>query len=52
MSRSTYTTLTIGTLAVILAIALIGYALSAGTRRRSAVIPIEDDVAPAASPAG
>lgn len=52
VSRSTYTTLTIGTLAVILAIALIGYAMSRGTRERAAVIPIEDDAAPAASPAG
>ena len=52
VSRGTYTTLTIGTLAVILAIALIGYAVSRGTRERAVVIPLEDDLAPAASPSG
>ena len=52
VSRGTYTTLTLGTLAVILAIALIGYALSAATRRRTAVVPIDPDLLQQGAPAG
>ena len=52
VSRGTYTTLTLGTLAVIFAIALIGYALSAATRRRTAVVPIDPDLLQQGAPAG
>ena len=40
VSRGTYEALTLGTLAVILAIALVGYALAAPVRRQEVVIPI------------
>jgi amino acid transporter len=50
VSRGTYEALTLGTLAVVLAIALIGYALGRSVRERVAVVPLEADAtaAPAA----
>jgi hypothetical protein len=49
VSRGTYEALTLGTLAVVFAIAVIGYALGRSVRERVAVIPLEADVpAPAA----
>ena len=49
VSRGTYEALTLGTLAVVLAIALIGYALGRSVREKVAVIPLEPDLpAPAA----
>jgi glutamate:GABA antiporter len=49
VSRGTYEALTLGTLAVVLAIALIGYALGRSVREKVAVIPLEGDLpAPAA----
>ena len=44
VSHTTYEALTLGTLAVILAIALIGYAMGRSVRERVAVIPLEADV--------
>ena len=41
MSRGTYEALTLGTLAVILIIALVGYALAAPVRRQEVVIPLD-----------
>jgi amino acid transporter len=50
VSRGTYEALTLGTLAVILAFALIGYALSRSVREQVAVVPLENDpAAPAAA---
>jgi amino acid transporter len=49
VSRGTYEALTIGTLAVIFAIALIGYALGRSVREQVAVVPIEADQAAAAT---
>jgi glutamate:GABA antiporter len=43
VSRATFEVLTLGTLAVILAIALVGYALGRSVRQRVAVIPLEAD---------
>jgi hypothetical protein len=48
VSHATYEALTLGTLAVILAIALIGYALGRSVRERVAVLPLETDVIPPA----
>ena len=48
VSRGTYEALTLGTLAVVLAIALIGYAMGRCVRERVAVIPLETDVIPPA----
>jgi amino acid transporter len=49
VSRSTYEVLTLGTLAVVFAIALIGYALGRSVRENVATIPIEaETTAPAA----
>jgi glutamate:GABA antiporter len=49
VSRTTFEVLTLGTLAVVFAIAIIGYALGKPVRERVAVIPLEADVpAPAA----
>jgi glutamate:GABA antiporter len=45
VSRGTYEALTLGTLAVILAFALIGYALSRSVREQVAVVPLETDPA-------
>jgi amino acid transporter len=45
VSRGTYEALTLGTLAVILAVALIGYALSRSVREQVAVVPLETDPA-------
>jgi glutamate:GABA antiporter len=45
VSRGTYEALTLGTLAVVLAIALVGYALSGSVRRQVAVVPLETDPA-------
>ena len=50
VSRGTYEALTLGTLAVVLAIALIGYALGRPVREKVAVIPLEADVGPAPAP--
>jgi glutamate:GABA antiporter len=50
VSRATFEVLTLGTLAVVLAIALIGYALGRSVRERVAVIPLEADV-PTPTPA-
>jgi amino acid transporter len=48
--RSTFETLTLGTLGVMVVFTLVGYALSADVRSRTATIPIEEpEVAPAAS---
>jgi amino acid transporter len=47
VSRATFEELTLGTLAVVLAIALIGYALGRSVRENVAVIPLEADVSPA-----
>jgi amino acid transporter len=49
VSRGTYEALTLGTLAVILAIALIGYALGRSVRERVAVVPVDADL-PAPAP--
>ena len=43
VSRGTHEALTLGTLAVILAIALIGYALGRSVREQVAVVPLETD---------
>jgi amino acid transporter len=49
VSRATFEALTLGTLAVILAIALIGYALGRSVREQVAMVPLQADVpAPAA----
>jgi len=49
VSRGTYEALTLGTLAVIFLVALIGYALGRGVRENVATIPIEaEQTAPAA----
>jgi glutamate:GABA antiporter len=48
VSRGTYEALTLGTLAVVLAIALIGYAMGRSVRERVAVLPLETDVIPPA----
>jgi amino acid transporter len=48
VSRGTYEALTLGTLAVVLAIALIGYALGRSVRERVAVLPLETDAIPPA----
>jgi amino acid transporter len=48
VSRGTYEALTLGTLAVVLAIALIGYAMGRGVRERVAVLPLETDAIPPA----
>jgi amino acid transporter len=45
VSRTTYEALTLGTLAVILVIALVGYALGRPVRKRVAVLPLETEVA-------
>ena len=48
VSRGTYEALTLGTLAVVLAIALVGYALGRSVREQVAVVPMEvDPAAPA-----
>jgi amino acid transporter len=47
VSHATYEALTLGTLAVILAIALIGYAMGRSVRERVAVLPLESDIPPA-----
>ena len=48
VSRGTYEALTLGTLAVVLAIALVGYALGRSVREQVAVVPLEaDSAAPA-----
>jgi glutamate:GABA antiporter len=43
VSRGTYEALTLGTLAVILIIALVGYALGRSVREQVAVVPLETD---------
>jgi glutamate:GABA antiporter len=48
VSRGTYEALTLGTLAVVLAIAIIGYALGRSVREHVAVMPLETDVRPPA----
>jgi glutamate:GABA antiporter len=45
VSRATFEVLTLGTLAVVFAIAVIGYALGRSVRERVAVVPLEGDVA-------
>jgi glutamate:GABA antiporter len=45
VSRGTYEALTLGTLAVVLAIALVGYALGRSVREHVAVVPLETDPA-------
>jgi amino acid transporter len=45
VSRGTYEALTLGTLAVVLAIAIIGYALGRSVREQVAVVPLPADVA-------
>jgi glutamate:GABA antiporter len=45
VSRGTYEALTLGTLAVVLAIALVGYALGRSVREQVAVVPLEPDSA-------
>jgi hypothetical protein len=45
VSRATFEVLTLGTLAVVFAIAIIGYAMGRSVRERVAVIPLEGDVA-------
>ncbi len=52
VSQGTYEALTLGTLAVIFAIAVIGYALAAPVRRQQAVVPSEGEALPGAAPAG
>ena len=47
VSRGTYEALTLGTLAVILLIAVVGYALAAPVRRATVTIPLGDDTAAA-----
>jgi amino acid transporter len=44
VSRATFEALTLGTLAVILAIALIGYALGRSVREKVAVVPLQSEV--------
>jgi glutamate:GABA antiporter len=49
VSRGTFEALTLGTLAVVLAIAVVGYALGRSVREHVAIIPLEADIpAPAA----
>jgi glutamate:GABA antiporter len=48
VSRGTYEALTLGTLAVVLAIALVGYALGRSVREQVAVVPLEADSAASA----
>jgi glutamate:GABA antiporter len=43
VTRGTYEALTLGTLGVILVIALIGYALGRSVREQIAVVPLETD---------
>jgi glutamate:GABA antiporter len=43
VSRGTYEALTLGTLAVVLAIAVIGYALGRSVREQVAVVPLQGD---------
>jgi len=45
VSRGTYEALTLGTLAVVLAIALVGYALGRSVREQVAVVPLEAEPA-------
>ena len=45
VSRGTYEALTLGTLAVVLVIALVGYALGRSVREQVAVVPLEPDSA-------
>jgi glutamate:GABA antiporter len=45
VSRGTYEALTLGTLAVVLVIALVGYALGRSVREQVAVLPLETDPA-------
>jgi amino acid transporter len=47
VSRGTFEALTLGTLAVILGIALVGYAFGRSVRQRIAVVPLEADIPPA-----
>jgi hypothetical protein len=49
VSRGTYEALTLGTLAVVLGIAIVGYALGRSVREQVAVVPLEADI-PAAAP--
>ena len=49
VSRGTYEALTLGTLAVVLAIAVIGYALGRSVREQVAVIPLHGE-GPAPAP--
>ena len=51
VSRGTYETLTLGTLAVILLLAVGGYLLAAPVRRQAVAIPIEDATVPGAAEA-
>ena len=46
VNRATFEVLTLGTLAVILLIALIGYALSRSVREQEVDVPLETDVEP------
>ena len=50
--RMTYEVLTLGTLAVVFAIAVIGYLVSASVRRERVVVPIGGEAAPEQNPAG
>jgi hypothetical protein len=52
VSRGTYAALCLGTLAVIVAGAVIGYALAAPVRRERAIVPLEPDALPGTAPAG
>jgi glutamate:GABA antiporter len=49
VSRGTYEALTLGTLAVVLGIAIVGYALGRSVREQIAVVPLEADLPPAAA---
>ena len=46
VSRGTYEVLTLGTLAVVLAIALVGYALGSDVRAKAALLPLEPELPP------
>jgi amino acid transporter len=48
VSRATFETLTLGTLGVVLLVALVGYALARDVRRRTAAVPLEPGPAHAA----
>jgi hypothetical protein len=50
VGRGTFEALALGTLGVVLAIALVGYALGRDVRRQIAVVPLDPAAAPAPAP--